>query len=61
MLGGAGSGKLEDFLNAGILPIAEQEPLSELQRWAELFEFAAILEKVYFICFQALFFRDISD
>ena len=37
---------LPSFINKGIFPIAGQEPLTELQRKAEMFEFSAILEKV---------------
>lgn len=38
------------FINRGIFPMAGQEPLTEMQRKAEMFEFSAILEKVRASC-----------
>ncbi len=35
------------YINTGIFPITGQEPLAELQRRAEFFEFSSILEKVH--------------
>ena len=37
---------LPSYVNKAILPIAGQEPLTELQRTAEIYEFSAILQKV---------------
>ena len=44
-LSNVGSAGVSKYMNAGIFPIAGQEPLSELQRKAEAYEYAKLLEK----------------
>lgn len=45
-LGSVTSAGLTSFMNGGVFPISGQEPLTEMQRKAEMYEFAPLLEKV---------------
>ena len=42
------SGGLGNYMNAGVFPISGQEPLTEMQRKTEMFEFSHLLDKVIF-------------
>lgn len=44
-LSNAGSAGVLNYINAGVFPISGQEPLTELQRKAEAYEYASLLEK----------------
>ena len=45
-LGSLGTTGVVKYLNSGIFPMNGQEPITEMQRKAEMFEFAYLLEKV---------------